>query len=123
MSKWHLLALSISLPFTSNALEYDLYNAEHFNQLCNQSTSQQGDIFRCNGEFSLPNGAKLIASKAPKNGVTLSAFSGAILHGNNQVGSPDKRISITALSTGISILQPSQVLNLRSTIAAKYLVI
>ncbi|MBN8147526.1 MSHA biogenesis protein MshQ, partial [Vibrio vulnificus] len=107
MSKWHLLALSISLPFTSNALEYDLYNAEHFNQLCNQSTSQQGDIFRCNGEFSLPNGAKLIASKAPKNGVTLSAFSGAILHGNNQVGSPDKRISITALSTGISILQPS----------------
>ncbi|XNL62033.1 hypothetical protein RAR94_21055 [Vibrio vulnificus] len=103
MSKWHLLALSISLPFTSNALEYDLYNAEHFNQLCNQSTSQQGDIFRCNGEFSLPNGAKLIASKAPKNGVTLSAFSGAILHGNNQVGSPDKRISITALSTGISI--------------------
>ncbi|HAS6296667.1 TPA: MSHA biogenesis protein MshQ [Vibrio vulnificus] len=107
MSKWHLLALSISLPFTSNALEYDLYNAEHFNQLCNQSTSQQGDIFRCNGEFSLPNGAKLIASKAPKNGVTLSAFGGAILHGNNQVGSPDKRISITALSTGISILQPS----------------
>ncbi|EPJ2720685.1 DUF6701 domain-containing protein [Vibrio vulnificus] len=107
MSKWHLLALSISLPFTSDALEYDLYNAEHFNQLCNQTTSQQGDIFRCNGEFSLPNGAKLIASKAPKNGVTLSAFSGAILHGNNQVGSPDKRISITALSTGISILQPS----------------
>lgn len=107
MSKWHLLALSISLPFTSNALEYDLYNAEHFNQLCNQSTSQTGDTFRCNGAFSLPAGAKLVASNAPNQGVKLSAHSGIKLHGNNQVGSPDRRISLEALSTGISILQPN----------------
>ncbi|WP_341851943.1 DUF6701 domain-containing protein [Vibrio vulnificus] len=107
MSKWHLLALSISLPFTSDALEYDLYNAEHFNQLCNQSTSQTGDTFRCNGAFSLPAGAKLVASNAPNQGVKLSAHSGIKLHGNNQVGSPDRRISLEALSTGISILQPS----------------
>ncbi|OQK35375.1 hypothetical protein XM72_c20740 [Vibrio vulnificus] len=107
MSKWHLLALSISLPFTSDALEYDLYNAEHFNQLCNQSTSQTGDTFRCNGAFSLPAGAKLVASNAPNQGVKLSAHSGIKLHGNNQVGSPDRRISLEALSTGISILQPN----------------
>ncbi|EIZ1172160.1 MSHA biogenesis protein MshQ [Vibrio vulnificus] len=107
MSKWHLLALSISLPFTSDALEYDLYNAEHFNQLCNQSTSQTGDTFRCNGAFSLPAGAKLVASNAPTQGVKLSAHSGIKLHGNNQVGSPDRRISLEALSTGISILQPN----------------
>ncbi|NHE87376.1 MSHA biogenesis protein MshQ [Vibrio vulnificus] len=107
MSKWHLLALSISLPFASDALEYDLYNAEHFNQLCNQSTSQTGDTFRCNGAFSLPAGAKLVASNAPNQGVKLSAHSGIKLHGNNQVGSPDRRISLEALSTGISILQPN----------------
>ncbi|HAS6346922.1 TPA: MSHA biogenesis protein MshQ [Vibrio vulnificus] len=107
MSKWHLLALSISLPFTSDALEYDLYNPEHFNQLCSQSTSQTGDDFLCYGAFSLPAGATLIASKASSLGVTVSAHSGVKLHGNNMVGSPEKRISLKALSTGISILQPN----------------
>ncbi|MDW2288396.1 polymer-forming cytoskeletal protein, partial [Vibrio sp. 1562] len=66
------------------------------------SIESDGTTYRCTGKLVLPAGDKIVSS-LPEKEITLKADYGIVLEGNNTIGEPNKRISLHALATGLTV--------------------
>ncbi|HHF3264156.1 DUF6701 domain-containing protein [Vibrio alginolyticus] len=93
------------LPLTSHATTYDVKDLSELGQLCSHksfSIESDGTTYRCTGKLVLPAGDKIVSS-LPDKEITLKADYGIVLEGNNTIGEPNKRISLHALATGLTV--------------------
>jgi hypothetical protein len=100
-----IFAAVLVLPLASHATTYDVKDLSELGQLCSHksfSIESDGTTYRCTGEIVLPAGDKIISS-LPEKEITLEAAHGIVLEGNNTIGEPNKRISLHALATGLTV--------------------
>ncbi|NTU38243.1 polymer-forming cytoskeletal protein, partial [Vibrio diabolicus] len=100
-----IFAAVLVLPLASHATTYDVKDLSELGKLCSHksfSIESDGTTYRCTGEIVLPAGDKIISS-LPEKEITLKADYGIVLEGNNTIGDPNKRISLHALATGLTV--------------------